>query len=62
VPSELRQFSHEKAALIVRRPRVAPVLFNPLSALRGIQSVHLLCCLVAFSLQLREYVHVFPSG
>jgi len=38
------------------------VLFNPLSALRGIQSVHLLCCLVAFSLQLREYVHVFPSG
>ena len=24
------------------------------------QSVHLLCCLVAFSLLLRDYVHVFP--
>ena len=50
------------AALIVRRPRVAPVLFNPQSLDRGIQSVDLLCCLVPLSLQLRDYVHVFASG
>src|SRR5207245_9767895 len=29
---------------------------------RGIQSVHLLCCFVPLSLQLRDYVHVFLSG
>src|SRR5439155_9768906 len=51
------------AALILRVPRDTRVLFIPLSALiAGIQSVQLSCCLVAFSLQLREYVHVFASG
>src|SRR5438876_3058463 len=29
---------------------------------RGIQSVHLLCCSVPLSFQLRDYVHVFASG
>jgi hypothetical protein len=29
---------------------------------RGIQCVHLLCCLLAFSLQYFEYVHVSPSS
>jgi hypothetical protein len=51
------------ASLIVRRPRVAPCAVHSAERLnRSIQCVYLLCCLVAFSLQLRDYVHVSPPG
>jgi HD domain len=56
----------EKHALINRHPEYShPVLrlldLGRIDA-RDIQNVHLLCCFVAFRLQLRDYVQVSLSG